>query len=252
MDSTSVVFVHSSLLFADALATTLTARFKLACIASDLEQVPFELLQDKKASIFMVGGWVRETTSKVILSIRERLPSAIIVVIGDTTELQGVLTAFKAGANGYLREAMTSQTLVTALELALHEEIILPPEAAAYLRSQIGSQVEIAPSNEPQQSLEPEFFADLPADSVPYRDGKVGSLQKTILRSEPHLSAREVVILQGLADGLPNKVIANTLAITEGTVKVHVKAVLRKIQAKNRTQAAVWAVKNLPGSSMRH
>jgi two-component system nitrate/nitrite response regulator NarL len=59
------------------------------------------------------------------------------------------------------------------------------------------------------------------------------------------LSAQEAVILRGLVEGYPNKIIANRLQITEATVKVHVKAILRKIRAKNRTQAAIWAVRHL-------
>jgi two-component system nitrate/nitrite response regulator NarL len=58
------------------------------------------------------------------------------------------------------------------------------------------------------------------------------------------LSGREFEILRHLASGRPNKVIANELNITEATVKVHVKGVLRKIGAANRTQAAIWALHN--------
>jgi len=58
------------------------------------------------------------------------------------------------------------------------------------------------------------------------------------------LSAREFEILRHLASGRANKVIANDLHITEATVKVHVKGILRKIGATNRTQAAIWAIHN--------
>ena len=58
------------------------------------------------------------------------------------------------------------------------------------------------------------------------------------------LSARELEILRHLASGRANKVIANDLHITEATVKVHVKGILRKIGATNRTQAAIWAIHN--------
>jgi two-component system nitrate/nitrite response regulator NarL len=54
------------------------------------------------------------------------------------------------------------------------------------------------------------------------------------------------VILQSLLGGDPNKVIARKLDITEATIKVHVKAILRKIGAANRTQAAMWATGHLP------
>ena len=59
-------------------------------------------------------------------------------------------------------------------------------------------------------------------------------------------AASEIAEMEGLVDGAPNKVIAQRLQITEATVKVHVKAILRKIRVKNRTQAAIWASKNLP------
>lgn len=56
------------------------------------------------------------------------------------------------------------------------------------------------------------------------------------------LSGRELEIVQRLTDGLPNKIIASELSITEATVKVHLKTILKKIGAQNRTQAAIWAV----------
>lgn len=56
------------------------------------------------------------------------------------------------------------------------------------------------------------------------------------------LSAREAEILHCLMEGAPNKTIARKLDVAEATVKVHVKAILRKIRVTNRTQAAMWAV----------
>ena len=56
------------------------------------------------------------------------------------------------------------------------------------------------------------------------------------------LSDRETQILQCLMQGLSNKLIARKLDIAETTVKVHVKGLLRKLRAANRTQAAIWAV----------
>ncbi len=58
------------------------------------------------------------------------------------------------------------------------------------------------------------------------------------------LSPRETEILSCLVNGLSNKEIAIRLDITEGTVKVHLKGVLKKIHVHNRTQAAIWAVQN--------
>ncbi len=64
-------------------------------------------------------------------------------------------------------------------------------------------------------------------------------------------SRRETEILRHLVNGCTNKVIARQLGITEATVKVHLKGLLRKIRASNRTQAAIWAINNghLPTSA---
>jgi two-component system nitrate/nitrite response regulator NarL len=58
------------------------------------------------------------------------------------------------------------------------------------------------------------------------------------------LSPREQEILQALVTGASNKLIAIKLGITEATVKVHLKTLLRKIDVNNRTQAAIWAMNN--------
>jgi two-component system nitrate/nitrite response regulator NarL len=61
------------------------------------------------------------------------------------------------------------------------------------------------------------------------------------------LSLREIEVLSCVRAGFSNKEIANTMAIKEGTVKVHLKSLLRKTRAQNRTQAAVWAIDNAIG-----
>ena len=69
------------------------------------------------------------------------------------------------------------------------------------------------------------------------------------LALSPPLSRREYQVVRCLAIGLSNKTIARELNITEGTVKVHVKGLLRKVKAANRTQLAIWALRqaNLMG-----
>jgi two-component system nitrate/nitrite response regulator NarL len=58
------------------------------------------------------------------------------------------------------------------------------------------------------------------------------------------LSEREEQILKALVRGHSNKMIARMYSVTEATVKVHMKSILRKIRVANRTQAAIWAIKN--------
>lgn len=66
---------------------------------------------------------------------------------------------------------------------------------------------------------------------------------KTTLQSEP-LTQREKEILTCLGAGYSNKEIARLLDMAEGTVKVHIKTVLKKLEVKNRTQAALYAYEN--------
>jgi two-component system, NarL family, nitrate/nitrite response regulator NarL len=81
--------------------------------------------------------------------------------------------------------------------------------------------------------------------SVSRLNGHIGDMQGApTLRNRPRLSEREAQILNGLVQGHANKVIARSCDITEATVKVHMKSILRKIQVANRTQAAVWALEH--------
>ncbi|WP_236961032.1 response regulator transcription factor [Methylobacterium durans] len=58
------------------------------------------------------------------------------------------------------------------------------------------------------------------------------------------LSPAEIRVLKCLAEGSSNKVIAIRYCLSEATVKIHVKNILRKVNAGNRTQAAIWAREN--------
>ena len=67
------------------------------------------------------------------------------------------------------------------------------------------------------------------------------------LRGEVPLTAVNISILQGLAEGLSNKDLALQLGKAEGTIKMQVKRAMEKIGVNNRVKAALWAVRNIPG-----
>ncbi|WP_348981044.1 LuxR C-terminal-related transcriptional regulator [Azospirillum sp. TSO5] len=71
-----------------------------------------------------------------------------------------------------------------------------------------------------------------------------GTTQDSLRVGNHSISPRELQLLQRLMVGDSNKVIAHKIGITEATVKVHLKSLLRKIGATNRTQAAIWAMNN--------
>lgn len=140
--------------------------------------------------------------------LREELPEAPVVVLTDERDPRTLAGCLNAGAAAFLLKDISLEALVHSLKLAMLGQKVMPTDlAAALINGAAGVQA-------------------------------VGG--KSI--DSYGLSDRELEILRCLVSGDANKVIANRLAITEATVKVHMKSLLRKIKAGNRTQAAIWAL----------
>ncbi len=153
---------------------------------------------------------------EVIKQAKEHFPQARIVALADQFDLGLVRSGHAAGVDGFCLAASAPDVLVKSLELVMLGETVLPFEV---VRSFLGGT-----SQNPEQPLQGSMSEPKPSDLNACK-----------------LSVREREILGCLTQGEPNKVIARKLDITEATIKVHVKAILRKIGASNRTQAAIWA-----------
>jgi two-component system nitrate/nitrite response regulator NarL len=165
-----------------------------------------------------------QNTGRVLEAVKqakEQFPQARIVVLADQFDLGFVQRAHAAGVNGFCLTATAPEVIAKSLELVMLGESVLPVAALRAI-------IDAAPQNQ-DQPLQ---------DNTP--EPKLSDLK------ECKLSAREAEILGCLREGAPNKLIARRLDITEATIKVHVKAILRKIGAANRTQAAMWASQRLP------
>ena len=147
-------------------------------------------------------------------------PSAHIVAIATSFDLNLVQLAVAAGVDSFCLTTGGREVLINVLELTVLGEQILPRSAVDSLLNHAStvSGLGRTPSASEQSALDPRVTK---------------------------LSPRETVILQSLMGGDANKVIARRLDIAESTIKVHVKSILRKIGAANRTQAAMWANENL-------
>jgi two-component system nitrate/nitrite response regulator NarL len=128
-----------------------------------------------------------------------------------------VRLGYEAGVNGFCLAAIDPEVFLKSLELVMLGESVLP---CGLLRSIM----DWAPE----------------AGRQPVQDTKVAGSKLSELAAFK-LSARETEILKCLMKGESNKGIARKLDITEATIKAHVKAILRKTGAANRTQAAMWA-----------
>jgi two-component system nitrate/nitrite response regulator NarL len=144
---------------------------------------------------------------ETLRSIRVAAPEAKIVALTSEIAPFSILEALRAGISGLLNKDISPETFLHSLHLVATGEKVFPIHSAFLINSEEST--------------------------------------TSVSRSQPEapdLSAREVKVLQCLAGGLPNKLIARELNITETTVKAHVKTVMRKVDVENRTQAAIWCI----------
>lgn len=192
---------------------------------------PFTLVEDAPATdprlgievaqgpalVILAVSQLASRTTEMVQQVKERHPVARIVLLADHFDPEFVRQGLEAGANGFCRTGSNREVLITSLELVMLGELALPAELVCSLLDAV------------TLSPEPETASDVPNEPKA-SDAKTRSL-----------SAREAEILSSLMEGAPNKIIARKLHVAEATVKVHVKAILRKIGVTNRTQAAMWA-----------
>ncbi|MDM5196409.1 response regulator transcription factor [Bacillus hominis] len=143
--------------------------------------------------------------------IKKEYPNVKVIVLTSFSDQAHVMPALKAGASGYILKDIEPDQLVEAIRSAYKGNIQLHPDIANALLSQT------LPEEEKEE--EPAVQVDV-------------------------LTARENEVLQLLAKGMSNKEIASVLVITEKTVKAHMSSILSKLHLSDRTQAALYAVKN--------
>lgn len=161
-----------------------------------------------------------EEVLSIIKLLKVQQPEARIVAVADHFSVNFIPLGIDAGIDGFCLAANDRDVLIKSLELIMMGESTIP---LSLVRSMLN---EMAPKAEPDQDSP--MAEPLPLDPAMHK-----------------LSNREAEILTHVMMGEPNKVIARKLALTEATVKVHIKAILRKIGADNRTQAAMWAKQHL-------
>jgi two-component system nitrate/nitrite response regulator NarL len=167
-----------------------------------------------------------------VRTLQQQHPQARIVLLADSFDLDDMKAAFRFGAHGYCLVTTGCEALIKYLDLVMLGEVVFPSGAFLSAISVPDEAISIQKAATPIQVL-----SQQPMPSLEGRDSPIRTL-----------SSREAEILHCLMQGAPNKVIARKLDVAEATVKVHIKAILRKIRVANRTQAAMWAVNHFaPG-----
>jgi DNA-binding NarL/FixJ family response regulator len=215
--------VGKSVLIREGIARILSAaNFRtLASVSCADELSPGKLQSHPSLVLIVHAGEDFDTAVEQIELLRERHPKARIAVVADHYRLNEMVSAFRAGASGYFIDVMTCDVFVKSVELVMMGETIFPP---AFMLSILRSEASHLTTAEPRND----------SDRASAIAAERGITQQ--------LSPREKSIMQCLIAGDSNKCIARKIDIAEATVKVHVKAILRKIRVQNRTQAAIWGM----------
>ncbi|HEB95447.1 MAG TPA: response regulator [Sedimenticola thiotaurini] len=145
---------------------------------------------------------------QVLRTLRERQLAMPIAMLTTSEEEKDVIEALQNGAQGYLLKDMEPDELIDALRDIVAGSTVVAKELTGVLAKAVQGESDVSAAKD--------AFADL--------------------------TPRERQILCHLAEGQSNKVIARNLGISDGTVKLHVKAILRKLDVHSRVEAAVIAV----------
>jgi len=142
--------------------------------------------------------------------LRNAYPSIPVVVLSASDQREDIMHAIDLGAMGYIPKSSSNLVMLQALRLVLSGGVYLPSVALAMRDASSGEPLRVAEG----------------ARTTPRELG---------------LTARQAQVLALILQGKPNKVICRELGLAEGTVKIHVAAILRALNVSTRTQAVIEA-----------
>lgn len=207
-----VVLVDDHTLFRSGLATLLE-RHGIEVIATSGDgREGYHLATELQPDIVLLDMRMPDMNGLEVLSrLRKDGFQRSIVMLTTSNEETDLVECLRNGAQGYLLKDMEPAELVSALREIVQGKTVVAPELTAVLARVVqGDSVNHVAAE----------------DASPFSE----------------LTPREHEILCLLAEGQSNKVIARNLGISDGTVKLHVKAILRKLNVHSRVEAAVMAV----------
>lgn len=168
-----------------------------------------ELLDERRTDVLLLDiNMPLMNGLQVLQYIKEKKKKVKVLILTIHNEIEYLMRAVEIGVDGYVLKDSDSSVLKKAIFTVYRGDVFIQPELAPLLKEKINEK------NSSQSTLD---------DS---------------------LTKREIEVLKLLAEGLFNKEIAYMLAISEKTVKNHVSNIFKKIQVSDRTQAAVYAIKN--------
>ena len=210
MQAVFIFLVDANNLFRQGLKVLLTDHeFQISKEATSLDAALRGLSEGEAPDVILVDPSGIGESTEVVRALKAACPKAHLVLLTSQLDGGAMAKAIGAGADGFLMKNISIDALAQSLRLVIMGEKVLPSDLAALLIS-----------------------------------GRISGTSTDLPVARKGVSHREAQILRCLLNGDSNKAIANHLHITEATIKVHLKSLLRKIDATNRTQAAIWGLNN--------
>ncbi|WP_336492305.1 response regulator transcription factor [Methylobacterium nigriterrae] len=213
----TVLIASSGLVRVGLTAVLRETRFSIVESSTSLD-TPDAVIQESAAGGLIIAAIDAPKTASLLIDVMSRQSDLKLVILVSHDEGRLLPPGLLDSASAVLDTSVSNEVLLGVLDLV-----------SAGLRIQVrGASSPSANYGTPESAWGASDLVNHSADRKPPQN----------------LSPRELEVLQGLSMGSSNKLIARNFDIAEATVKVHVKSVLRKIKAQNRTQAAIWAREN--------
>lgn len=169
-----------------------------------------------------------ELTKKIKdIQTENNLPNTKILILTLQDNEEAVLAAFAAGADSYCMKNISFDHLLESIQTTYDGQSWIDPAIAGIILKQ--TRLNTSPTTSPSDNK--------------FNSTAQGQEYSKLLEAYP-LTERELEVLKLIVDGCSNAVIADKLFITVGTVKTHVRNILNKLCADDRTQAAVRALRS--------
>jgi two-component system nitrate/nitrite response regulator NarL len=249
-DGTATVIIEPRSLVREALVSLMESNsYRVVCSVGSTADIERGALNGVQPKLVILGVLSADRVAEATSSIRKYWQDAKIIVLFEKASSMDLQKLWASGLDACIPIFASQRTLIDTLQLIVREhlrvlmvsDLAIPdpsidPQADGEDGSNLDGRPQIARFNPPLSDSEMpgarNVLVESPLDGAARGCGIHG------------LSEREDQILKALVRGYSNKMIARLCTVTEATVKVHLKSILRKIRAANRTQAAIWALQN--------
>jgi DNA-binding NarL/FixJ family response regulator len=200
-----IAVIESRIFLQECIRRSMQSAFSLPILTcSTLSELELEL-KAASAAIVIVS-WMEasnEVNTNVLNALSELVPNVPVVVLAQTNDIDLARTAIRHGAKGYIPCTLGYDITIEAVRFVLAGGTYVPMDCVLAT----GPGVQVSPASRPSRGV----------------------------------TARELAVIRALQQGKSNKVIAYELNMCESTVKVHVRNLMKKMKAKNRTDLAIKA-----------